>query len=207
METYWLARDLNGSPIGRHQFFAIITGNSPSSFKLHRSNKIITSQNLGRGYGLVLGAHNIPPKNQQNAAKFNRLIFKSFERSDLAAAREYFTSSKPTGHAAWENYLPAQAKRVKPKKGFTETELARSKLDAIDFFIVNESSANISYPPPYFGKNSNSWASTIMEVVPAELTQGSSDFIGADAANDIRIDSSYFTRICFPCKIQNPAYR
>ncbi len=207
METYWLARDLNGSPIGRHQFFAIITGNSPSSFKLHRSNQIITSQDLGRGYGLVLGAHNISPKNQQNVAKFNRLIFQSFERSDLAAAREYFSSSKPTGHAAWENYQPAQAKRVTPKKGFTEVELARSILDAIDFFIVNESSTNISYPPPYFGKNSNSWASTIMEVVPAELKQGSSDFIGADAANDIRIDSSYFTRICFPCKIQNPAYR
>ena len=74
METYWLARDLNGLPIGRHQFFALITGNSPTSFKLHKSNQIITSQNLGRGYGLVLGAHNVYPKDQKNAAtRCNRI--------------------------------------------------------------------------------------------------------------------------------------
>jgi hypothetical protein len=207
METYWLARDLNGSPIGRHQFFALITGNSPTSFKLHKSNQIITSQNLGRGYGLVLGAHNISPKDQKNAAKFNRLMFKPFEIADLAAAREYFTSSKPTGHAAWENYQPAQAKRVIPKQGVTEAQLIRSILDAVDFYIVNERNTNISYPPPYFGKNSNSWASSIMEIVPTKLPKDAHDFIGVDAANGVRIASSYFTRICFPCKIQNPAYQ
>jgi len=207
METYWLARDLNGSPIGRHQFFALITGESPSSFKLHRSNQVLTSQNLGKGYGLVLGAHNIPSNAKNNGSTFNRLIFKAFERSDLAAAREYFTSSQPIGHSVWEFYKPAEGKKVIPKKGITEKQLIKSILEAIDFYIINERNTNIAYPPPYFGKNSNSWASTIMQIVPADFPAGVYDFIGADAASDIRIDSSYFTRICLPCKVQNPAYK
>ncbi|WDE03871.1 hypothetical protein SG34_021215 [Thalassomonas viridans] len=207
MEIYWLARDLNKVPFGRHQFFAIITGNSSTAHKLFKSNQTIISRNLGRGYGLVLGAHNVTPSFQKIPAKFNRLIFKPFESADSAAAKEYFTSSPPTGHAAWENYKPAQGKRVIPKAGITGKELVRSILDAIDYYVINESSANVAYPPPWLGKNSNSWASSIMDVVPADLPKGASDFIGADAGHDVRIPPSYFQRICAPCKIQNPAYQ
>jgi len=46
-----------------------------------------------------------------------------------------------------------------------------------------------------------------MEITPSKLPKDAHDFLGADAANDVRIASSYFTRICFPCKVQNPAYR
>ena len=93
------------------------------------------------------------------------------------------------------------------QQGVTESQLIRSILDAIDFYIVNERNTNISYPPPYFGKNSNSWASSIMEIAPTKLPKDAHDFIGLDAASGVRIPSSYFTRICSPCKIQNPAYR
>ncbi|ARU58890.1 hypothetical protein OLMES_4902 [Oleiphilus messinensis] len=207
MEIYWLARDLNKVPFGRHQFIVIITGKVSRTFKLQKSNQTIVTRDLGKGYGLVLGAHNVPPSNQNKPAKFNRLMFKAFEKADLAAAKEFLTSSKPSGHAFWENYKPAEAKHVHPKQGYTAEQLARQILDAIDHYIINEKNTNIAYPPPWLGKNSNSWASSIMDVVPAKLAPNASDFKGADAAHDVRIPAMYFTGICSPCTIQNPAHR
>jgi len=207
MEIYWLARDLNGFPLGRHQFIVIITGNKASYFNMPRSNQPILSQKIDHRYGLVLGAHNIKPVDQKLSANFNRLVFKAFEPADLAAAKEYLTASKPTGHAAWENYKPAEAKKITPIAGITTEQLTRQILDAVDFYIINEKNTNIAYPPPWLGKNSNSWAQSIMNLVQANLPQGASDFDGADAGYDITIPAMYFKGICSPCKIQNPVHR
>lgn len=207
MEIYWLARDLNGFPVGRHQFIVIITGNKPTYFNMPRSNQPILSQKIDHRYGLILGAHNIKPANQIKPANFNRLLFKAFESADLAAAKESLTGSKPSGHKLWENYKPAEAKKINPINGVTIEQLARQILDAVDFYIVNEKNTNIAYPTPWLGKNSNSWARSIMNLVQANLAKDASDFDGADAGNDVSIPAMYFKGICSPCKIQNPVHR
>lgn len=86
-------------------------------------------------------------------------------------------------------------------------QLARQILDAVDFYIVNEKNTNIAYPTPWLGKNSNSWARSIMNLVQANLAKDASDFDGADAGNDVNIPAMYFKGICSPCKIQNPVHR
>lgn len=207
MEIYWLARDLNGFFVGRHQFIVIITGDKPSYFNMPRSNKPILSQKIDHRYGLILGAHNIKPADQQKSAHYNRLIFKAFEAADLAAAKEFLTASKPTGHKVWEYYKPAEAQKIIPIAGITIEQLARQILDAIDFYIVNEETTNIAYPTPWLGKNSNSWARSIMNIVQANLPNGAGDFDGADAGNDVSIPAMYFKGICSPCTIQNPVHR
>ncbi|MFT6908401.1 MAG: hypothetical protein ACJAS1_005100 [Oleiphilaceae bacterium] len=206
MEVYRIARDLNKVPVGRHQFIAIITGKGPAAFFLKKSNITLVSQLLGKEYGLVLGAHNVNPKEQKKPAKFNRLIFKPFERADLAAAKEFFTSVVGK-HALWENYNPAQGKKIIPHKGISEAKFVRDIIDAIDLYIVNERSSNIPYPTPWFGKNSNSWVSSLLSAVQADIIKGGDDFTGADAGHDVQIDKDYFKGICSPCQIQNSAYR
>lgn len=61
METYLLARDLNGVPVGRHQFFVILTGDSQQTFRLSHANQTLSSRRIGKQYGLVLGAQNVKP--------------------------------------------------------------------------------------------------------------------------------------------------
>lgn len=211
METYLLARDLNGVPVGRHQFFVILTGNSQQAFRLQNSNQTLVSRKIGQHYGLVLGAQNVK-SSAQSSTKFNRLIFVPFERADFSCAIEYFGGA-PSILSGQFGYKKAEAKRVMPKNGYTETQLGLAILSAIDFYIVNENNQPIAYPPPWLGKNSNSWTNSILDVVPAELPSGSkarqqhANFNGADAAHDVRIHQMYFKGLCNPCTVQNPAYR
>lgn len=211
MEIYLLARDLNGVPVGRHQFFVILTGNSQQAFRLPHSNQTLHSRKIGQQYGLVLGAQNVK-SSSQSKTKFNRLTFVPFERADLSCATEYF-SGAPSILSGQFGYKKAEAKRVMPKNGYTEKQLGLAILSAIDFYIVNENNQPIAYPPPWLGKNSNSWTNSILDVVPADLPnelkarQLHADFKGADAAHDVRIHQMYFKGLCNPCTVQNPAYR
>jgi hypothetical protein len=206
LETHLLVRDLKGVPLGRHQFFVLLSGHSPQTYRLPQAGFTLTSRKIGNRYGLVLGAQN----KKVLKSSFNRLQFVPFDASDLSCAREFFTG-KPSTLSTQFTYKSAQGKRVYPLKGRSEKELAKALLKAIDFFVVNEHNQPISYPPPWLGKNSNSWTNSILDVIPAHLPDSDGrkfgDFAGADAGHDVRINSMYFTRVCQPCKVQNPAYR
>ncbi|MDO6545528.1 hypothetical protein [Photobacterium sanguinicancri] len=209
METYWLARDLNGVPLGRHQFIVILTGNSPRAFRLKHSKQTLVSRKIGTQFGLVLGAQNVKPT---NGGKFNRLIVVPFEKADMASAVEHFGGA-PSHLSKQFAYKKAEAKRVYPRKDASESDLVNAIIKAVDFYIVNESSQPIAYPPPWLGKNSNSWANSVLDAAPTSLPTDprervkAGDFFGADAAHDIRINQMYFRRICKPCIVENPAYR
>lgn len=211
METYLLARDLNGVPIGRHQFFVILTGDEQRTFRLRHSSQTLSSRNLGSQFGLVLGAQNIASANSIKH-KFNRLIFVPFNKADLSCAVEFF-SGQPSVLSQQFGYKQTEGVRIKPRNGFTEHQLAQSILSSIDHYIVNERNEPIAYPPPWFGKNSNSWTNSILDIVPADLPtdvktrRKITDFQGADAAHDVRIHQMYFKGLCQPCAVQNPAYR
>ena len=211
METYLLARDLNGVPVGRHQFFVILTGDSQQTFRLSHSNQTLSSRRIGKQYGLVLGAQNVA-STETSATKYNRLTFVPFERADLSCAIEYFGGEASILSGQF-GYQKAEARRIHPRQGYTEQQLAQAILTAIDFYVVNEGSQPIAYPPPWFGKNSNSWTNSILDVVPADLPGNAKarrklgDFNGADAAHDVRIHQMYFKGLCNPCTVQNPAYR
>jgi|GEM_PF-3409271 len=212
MDVYLLARDLNGVPVGRHQFFLIVTGDSPEVFALRRSRKRIVSKNLGGQYGLVLGAQRIAPEEQSTPADFNRLKFVAFEKSDMSAAKEFLYDT-PSNLSEQFNYQPPQAKIIKPVSGVSDRELVNSLLSAIDYYVVNERRFNIAYPSPWLGKNSNSWTNSILDVIPADLPDNPRErrrfgnFRGANAGHDVRIDKMYFKGICDPCAIQNPVHR
>ena len=105
MEVYLVARDLNGVPIGRHQFFLIVTGDSPEVFYFRRSRKRIVSQRLGDSYGLVLGAQRVPPEDQANPSEYSRLKFVPFEVSDTSEAIKFLTGSSSNLSGQF-NYSP-----------------------------------------------------------------------------------------------------
>jgi hypothetical protein len=202
MEFHLIARDLNGLPIGRHQFIVIIT-DGVRSFRLLHSKKLITSRRIGSKYGVVLGAHNIKVTQQ---SKYNRLTFIPFEPVDFTSAVEYFGGA-PSLLAGQFGYQIPQGKQFYPNSTTSDEDLAEQILKAIDYYVVNEENFPIAYPLPWFGKNSNSWVNSILDVVSIRKNVGLADFDGADAAHDVRIDTMYFKGKCQRCKIQNPAYR
>ena len=202
MEFHLISRDLNGLPIGRHQFIVIVTGEQ-RSFRLQNSKLLISSRKIGDRYGIVLGAHNIKIDKK---AKYNRLTFIPFEEADFTNAREYF-GGKPSVLSEQLWYKEPQGKQFFPNENTSDEVLLKEILTAVDYYIVNEKSVPIAYPLPWFGKNSNSWTNSILDVVSIKKDENLSDFDGADAAHDVRIHSMYFKGRCVPCKIQNPVYR
>lgn len=188
MPVYIAARDLDGFPIGTHQFIIIIIienkSNPHPAAKLNAN--MIPPKILGNGMlGHVIGAHNQ-----------SGLVVEYFEKSDYKATLEYF--DKKMVHFYKSDYDTEVIKVVFPNKN--EQIAIREIYDLVNAYHINQSIDKIKYPSMGLGFNSNSWVQTVIELAGGKVK---SDLKGFDIANNKRIPKTYFLPYC-PVKQRPP---
>lgn len=182
MAIYLGSRDLNGVPIGTHQFLVLT---SPYLLACRaNSAREAEARHLGNEsgndiYGVVVGAHNVN----------GRLIVKYFENADLAATMEYF-GGRPTSFFRSDydaEMFTASFGRL------PETASIERVLDVIENYRINVTESPINYPAAGFGFNSNSWAQSIIQYAGGGATENTS---GLDVGSGRRIPRIYFESYC-----------
>jgi len=176
MTIYIGARDLNGMPVGTHQFLLITTD---KVIPVKIDGKLITPKVLGKGIkGYVIGAQN----------RNRRLQVEFFERSDFIAVKEYFGGIEKS---FFQSDFDAELKEV----SFSNSELLSQVrlFQLINAFTINQSLDPIKYPSAGFGFNSNSWAGSMIKHSGGVVD---TDFSGLDIFHDRLIPITYFLPIC-----------
>lgn len=193
--VYLAGRDLAGmAAIGTHLLIIIVPGNkSPQTVPYIDPNKKTLSysqsyrlqpQDLGDGtYGFVAGAQN----------KNSRLMLEYFEKSDYQATREHYN---------WKKYGPyladfdTEIHEVKSKKSVDV--LIKNVFECLRNYVDNETAEPIPYPTAGWGRNSNSWAQSVIE-----YSEGTApgDYSGLDLSGGMRIPKAYFTKHFFGKKL------
>lgn len=172
--VYSAARDLDGVPVGTHQF-TIVVPDDPSKF-----NNLV---DLGGGkLGYTLGAHNVN----------GRLQFVPNQTADLQAAREWADPKRNT--SLFKSDFDTEVKLVPTPNGKNDTSFSAKLTQNAGNYAVNEEAKNIPYPKASTNIvggaiNSNSWQQSLIESAGGKSP---SDFSGYDPAHNKRIDPAYF---------------
>ena len=186
--VYSAARDLNGFPIGTHQFEILIPDN-PQDFDEKKLKELGAEpmRDLGNGEkGWVIGGHK---KEEKKGEYYLRAEF--FEKADTEATKEFLD----TKTVKWyKSDFDTEASLVK-HKGKTDTEYITDVLKNTKNYQGNQSSMPISYPKntDQYDKgtwNSNSWNNSNLK--HAGGTEYQTDFKGMDAARENIIPKKYF---------------
>ncbi len=177
LKVYAAARDLDGVPVGTHQFIIMVPDN-PKDFSqpIMIDGAPYRMRDLGNGtMGFVIGAHNVN----------DRLNVIPFQEADLKAANEHFD---PKGNISWyKSDYDTEVCEVKSTK--TDTQLINDIINSSNNYIQNERKNNIPYPTPGFGENSNSWVQSIIEYNGGTVRE---DFTGRDWGAARRIIRKFF---------------
>ena len=177
MTVYIGARDLNGLPVGTHQFI-VITFNSPQTIIL--GGKAVSARTLGpKTHGIVIGA--------QNRGSLN---VEAFEVADTLAAREFLGGLEKKWY---ESDYDAELHIVR----FNGTAISpygeKKLISLINAYITNQILDPIRYPTAGAGFNSNSWAQSAIKyaggVAPSNMR-------GLDIFHHRRIPETYFLPYC-----------
>lgn len=177
MTVYIGARDLNGLPVGTHQFI-VITYTSQQSITL--GGRVIASKALGSGtHGIVIGAQNR-----------GALQVEAFETADTEAAMEYFGGAKKEWY---ESDYDAELRVVKFNSSATSAYGERRLNQLIDAYLINQTLDPISYPTAGMGFNSNSWAQSAIQYAGGKAI---SNMGGLDIFHGRRIPETYFIPYC-----------
>ena len=184
MSIYLGSRDLNGVPIGTHQFIVMTgyylmvcrTGSAPEA-----APRYLGTQGGKDVYGVVVGAHKVN----------GRLVVKYFEDADLSAAMEHFGGRKIS---AFRSDFDAEMFPASFGK-LPETASTERVLECIENYRINVTESPITYPTAGLGFNSNSWAQSIIHYAGGSTTEDSS---GLDVSSGKRIPRVYFEPYCAP---------
>ena len=187
-KVYSAARDLNGFPIGTHQFQILIPDN-PEDFTKEKIKdlEVPEMRDLGNGEkGWVIGGHK---KEGEKDEYYLRSEF--FEKADTQATKEFLD---PKTVKFYKSDFDTEASLVK-HKGKSDTEYITSLLKNTKNYQDNQSSMPIPYPKntDQYDKgtwNSNSWNNSNLK--HAGGTEYQTDFKGMDAARDNIIPKKYF---------------
>ncbi|MFM2067857.1 MAG: hypothetical protein RLZZ584_2766 [Pseudomonadota bacterium] len=182
MAIYLGSRDLNGVPIGTHQFL-VLTGHYLLACRANSAREA-EARYLGKQggqdvYGVVVGAHKVGGK----------LVVKYFEDADLAATMEYF-GGRPTSFFSSD----FDAEMFPVAFGtLPDTASIERVLECIENYRTNVSESPIDYPTLGVGFNSNSWAQSVVQYTGGSTTEDSS---GLDVSSGRRIPQIYFENYC-----------
>ena len=188
---YAAARDLNGFPVGTHQF-SILAPDNTEDFIPELLSEIGAPpmQDLGDGtMGWVVGAHKVQTSDNSGIflldAKFN-------ESADFSAAQQFINPKK---YVSWiKPDFDTEAYKVK-HPGLTDTQVITNMLQN----TINYQNNMVSIPYPldkpsaYLDKNiinSNSWNQSILKYSGA--TEYPNDFKGADVGTKNSLNQNYF---------------
>lgn len=177
MTVYIGARDLNGLPVGTHQFI-VITSSTPQAIVI--GGRAVLSRTLGLNvHGIVIGAQNR-----------GSLKVEAFEDADTLAAREHFGGLEKKWY---QSDYDAELHIVK-FNGATFSPYGEKKLiSLIDAYLINQLLDPIRYPTASAGFNSNSWAQSAIKYAGGTTT---SNMAGLDIFHHKRIPETYFLPYC-----------
>lgn len=177
MTVYIGARDLNGLPIGTHQFI-VITSPAPQAIVI--GGRAVLSRTLGPNtHGIVIGAQNR-----------GTLKAEVFEDADTLAAREHFGGLEKKW---FESDYDAELHVIK-FNGATFSPYGEKKLlSLINAYVTNQLLDPIRYPTAGMGFNSNSWAQSAIKYAGGITT---SNMTGLDIFHHRRIPETYFLPYC-----------
>jgi hypothetical protein len=187
--VYSAARDLNGFPIGTHQFEILIPDN-PHEFddKKLKELGVEPMRDLGNHEkGWVIGGHK-----KEDVFGNHYLHAEFFEKSDTEATKEFLNPHTVKWYRA---DFDTEASLV-THEGKTDTEFITDVLKNTMSFQKNQSTMPISYPKnteQYVNGtwNSNSWNNSNLK--HSGGTKYQTDFVGMDPARDAIIPEKYFT--------------
>ncbi len=178
---YLGSRDLNGVPLGTHQFIVLASYSLLSCRVGHEPRA--RAQHLGKAkktdlYGVVVGAQNVERK----------LEVKYFEDADTAATHEYFGLKSTTWHKS-----DFDAEMFPVDFGSTPDHVAIEKvLFLVENYRINVSQTSIKYPTAGLGFNSNSWAQSVIQYAGGKVNENTA---GLDVNSGRRIPKIYFEPI------------
>ena len=182
MTIYLGSRDLNGVPIGTHQFI-VLTGfylMSCRAFSAVEAQARFLGRKDGQDvYGVVVGAQNIN----------GRLVAEYFEKSDLKATMEFFGGEAVSAFRSDFDTEMFEA-------GFgslSDTAAIERVIWRIENYRINVRNDPIKYPTAGLGFNSNSWAQTVIQCSGGSATENTA---GLDWASNKRIPETYFEPYC-----------
>lgn len=177
MPIYVAARDLNGVPIGTHQFIIVTY---PTAQSVSIGKHVYVAKKIGpKTYGIVVGAHNN-----------GHLNIKVFEDADLTAAKEYFGSNKTVWH---KSDYDTEVQLVTFSGSASTLQAEQTLYSLIDAFITNQIMDPISYPTAGLGYNCNSWTQSVIKYIGGKARANMSGF---DLYHDQLIPKTYFTPFC-----------
>lgn len=177
MTVYVGARDLNGLPVGTHQFI-VITSATPQAIVI--GGRAVLSRTLGPNvYGIVIGAQNR-----------GSLKVEAFESADTLAAREYFGGLEKKWY---ESDYDAELHIVKFNAASVSPSGERKLISLIDAYLINQILDPIRYPTAGAGFNSNSWAQSVIQYAGGTAP---SNMAGLDIFHHRKIPETYFLPYC-----------
>mgnify|MGYP006875363304 CR=1 FL=1 len=177
MTVYIGARDLNGLPVGTHQFI-VITFPTPQTIIIGR--RAASSRTLGPNvHGIVIGAQNR-----------GSLKVEAFEDADTLAAREYFGGVEKKWY---ESDYDAELHIVKFNGATFSPQGEKKLISSIGAYIINQLLDPIRYPTAGMGFNSNSWAQSAIKYAGGTTI---SNMAGLDIFHHRRIPETYFLPYC-----------
>lgn len=177
MTVYIGARDLNGLPVGTHQFI-VITSNAPQAIIV--GGKAVVSRTLGKNvHGIVIGAQNR-----------GTLKVEAFEAADTLAAREHFGGAEKYWY---KSDYDAELHLVKFNGTSTSFSSEKKLISLIDAYIINQTIDPVKYPTAGMGFNSNSWAQSAIFYAGGKAIP---DMNGLDIFHSRRIPETYFLPYC-----------
>ncbi len=178
MPIYIAARDLDGFPIGTHQFIIIEEQSNPHPLAT-LDGKVIPLRTLGDGkVGYVIGAHSR-----------GNLAVEYFEESDYVATLEYFNKKRVR---FYKPDFDTEVVQVKFPNVHDQTAI-RKIFKLVEIYRINQLLDKIKYPFSGLGFNSNSWVQTVIELAGGKVP---SDLKGFDIAHKKRIPQTYFMAHC-----------
>ncbi len=169
-EIYWVARDLNGVPLGNHQFILIFLENAESM------NKIATQQESGKKF-VTLGGHNVA----------GNLVYVPNQSSDVTSVKE---SINPSLRGSFSDF-DLEKHQITPPTGGGWSFATSIELLA-DKYTTNTRTSPVDYD--LWNRNCSTWVNTLLKV--AGLSESKrrklGEFGGFDWGEEDLLDENLF---------------